>query len=167
MQRTYVFTVFAFFWQCYLAYKVNETVLPKPWIYLPTVLQYKCAIVSIKFGILLDVTAKQTLVIRTSKMNRPRELFVSGLPYHLSNEKLSSYFASFGPISKFTRPPDRRTGRNGSFAFLSYRDISIFECKSARFLCFQGLCRELLLENTLLLGNRLISRLYSTKITLL
>ena len=92
-----------------------------------------------------DVTAKQTLVIRTSKMNRPRELFVSGLPYHLSNEKLSSYFASFGPISKFTRPPDRRTGRNGSFAFLSYRDISIFECKSARFLCkgFVEKCRIL------------------------
>ena len=66
-------------------------------------------------------------------MNRPRELFVSGLPYHLSNEKLSSYFASFGQISKFTRPPDRRTGRNGSFAFLSYRDISIFECKSGFF----------------------------------
>ena len=60
-------------------------------------------------------------------MNRPRELFVSGLPFHLTNEKLSSYFSSFGPISKFTRPTDRRTGRNGSFAFLSFRDLNIFE----------------------------------------
>ena len=25
MYRTYVFTVFAFFWQCYLAFKLNQT----------------------------------------------------------------------------------------------------------------------------------------------
>ena len=65
----------------------------------------------------------------SSERSRPRQLFVSGLPFHLTNEKLSHYFSSFGQILKFTRPTDRRTGRNASYAFLSYHDVNIFECK--------------------------------------
>lgn len=63
----------------------------------------------------------------SSERSRPRQLFVSGLPFHLTNEKLSHYFSSFGQILKFTRPTDRRTGRNASYAFLSYHDVNIFE----------------------------------------
>uniref|UniRef100_A0A0K0FJ23 RNA-binding protein squid (inferred by orthology to a D. melanogaster protein) n=1 Tax=Strongyloides venezuelensis TaxID=75913 RepID=A0A0K0FJ23_STRVS len=59
-----------------------------------------------------------------TKGNEDKKIFVGGIPYDISNEELSKYFARFGPVAQVQVKYDRLTNRSRGFAFVEFETAS-------------------------------------------